>query len=100
MLADRTWVNFKTFFTQAENERGKQTAKDMGYANAMSTAELDNKITTHVHNEIARLMSANAAYQNQQQQAPDADKTTSNNELSPSVIEQVPQEANQALTTQ
>ena len=99
-LVDRTWVTFKTFFTQAENDRGKRTAKDMGYANAMSKEELDTTITTRVHNEIARLMSADAAYRNQQQHLPSTEQVPSHDESRAPANEQIQQEANQALTTQ
>ena len=64
-LAERTWAAFKLFFTQVENDRGKGTAKDIGYANAMSTVDFDIKINKQVHDEITWLMCADAFYRNQ-----------------------------------
>ena len=36
----------------------------MGYANAVSTADLEIKINKQVHDEITQLMCADAAYRN------------------------------------
>ena len=61
-----------------------------------STADLDIKISKQVHDEIAQLMCADAAYRNQNQQAPalKTDQALSNEELDPPIVKQVPQEAN------
>ena len=74
----------------------------MGYANAMFTEDLENKITKHVHNESTRLMCADETYQNHTH-IPDVltletEQALSNENIP--IVENPTKEANQALTTQ
>ena len=98
-------ATFQSFFMQSKNDQGKNTAKDMGYANAMSTENLEHKITKYVHYEITRLMCTKATHRNHN---PILDVPTlktehmlSNANMNDTpMVENQTQEANQALTKQ
>ena len=40
---DRTWAEFKIFFTKAENNHSKRTAKEAGYVNAMTAEKIEEQ---------------------------------------------------------
>lgn len=106
LQTSRTFPNFKSFFTTAEKPRSKRTAKETGYANAITKDTIKEEVKNCLHFKLISLLCAEQAHQAQQYFPPIPDAAVSEDVKPPTLPdppikqEDIQPEANQTITTQ